>query len=80
MSSPVPADERGGRRFGFAGWAVVLCLALLGAWILFTTLLDAVRPFVRDVTIALIAFTIGMFYGRFRRSERDEKRQNPPVI
>jgi hypothetical protein len=79
MSSPVPAEERGRGRFGFGGWALLLCLALLGAWILFTTLLDAARPILREVTIALIAFTIGMFYGRFRRYERDEKRKNPKL-
>jgi hypothetical protein len=65
---------------GFGGWAVLLCLALLGAWILFTTLLDAARPFFREVTIAVIAFTVGMFYGRFRRSEREERRKNPPMV
>jgi hypothetical protein len=78
MSSPVPAEERGGRRgrIGFVGWAILLCLALIGGWVLVTNLLDFARPFWRYVTVASIAFTIGTFYGRFRRSERDEKRKN----
>ena len=79
MSSPVPAEERRRGRLGFVGWAILLCLALIGGWVLVSNLLDFAKPWWRYVTVASIAFTIGTFYGRFRRSEHDEKRKNRPV-
>ena len=72
----MPADEARERRgIGVLGWLVLLSLAFVGAWVLLGEAYDWAQPWWRYATVASIAFTLGTFYGRFRRHEADEKRR-----
>jgi hypothetical protein len=57
--------ERGG--IGFLGWAVLLTLALVGGWVIVGNAWDWARPWWRYASIASLSFTVGTFYGRYRR-------------
>lgn len=63
--------ERAG--VGFFGWLILLSLAVVGAWVLVGEAWDFARPFWRYASVASIAFTIGTFYGRFRRDEKKQR-------
>jgi hypothetical protein len=75
----VPADDerdRGRRGIGVLGWLVLVSLAFVGAWVVLGNAYDWARPWWRYATVASIAFTLGTFYGRFRRHEAAEKRRD----
>lgn len=55
------------------GWLVLLSLATVGAWVVLGNALDFARPWWRYASIASIAFTLGTFYGRFRRDEKQAR-------
>jgi hypothetical protein len=69
---PAERDERPG--FGFLGWAILLSLAFVGAWVVLGNAWDWARPWWRYASIASISFTIGAFYGRYRRDAKRERR------
>jgi hypothetical protein len=71
-------DKKERRSIGVLGWLVLLSLAFVGAWVVFGNAYDWARPWWRYATVASIAFTVGTFYGRFRRYEHDEKRKSRP--
>ena len=73
----MPADDtdRDRRGIGALGWLVLLALACVGAWVVLGNAYDWARPWWRYATVASIAFTLGTFYGRFRRHEATEKRR-----
>lgn len=64
-------DGDGG--LGFLGWLILVALAFVGAWVLVGEALDFARPWWRYASVASISFTIGAFYGRFRRVEKKAK-------
>jgi hypothetical protein len=67
----MPADDRVERPgIGFLGWAILLSLALVGAWVVVGNAWDWARPWWRYASIASISFTIGAFYGRYRRDTK----------
>jgi hypothetical protein len=57
------------------GWVVLLTLALVGAYVVIGNAWDWARPWWRYASVASISFTVGAFYGRYRR---DRKRQPRP--
>ena len=69
-----PEKEKEGFGLGFLGWALLLTLAFVGGWVILGNALDWARPFWRYATVASISFTIGTFYGRYRR---DTKKKPP---
>ena len=69
------SEKKERRGLGVIGRLVILSLALVGAWVVFGNAYDWARPWWRYATIASISFTVGTFYGRFRRYEREEKRK-----
>ena len=71
-----PEKEKEGFGLGFLGWALLLTLAFVGGWVILGNALDWARPFWRYATVASISFTIGTFYGRYRR---DTKKNNKPA-
>jgi uncharacterized membrane protein len=71
-------DHEERRGLGVLGRLLLLALAFVGAWVVLANAYDWARPWWRYVTVASIAFTVGTFYGRFRRYEHDEKRRSRP--
>ncbi|MDQ1520251.1 MAG: hypothetical protein QOI55_1324 [Actinomycetota bacterium] len=71
-------EEKERRGIGVVGRLVLLALAFVGAWVVLGNAYDWARPWWRYATVASISFTVGTFYGRFRRYERDEKRKSRP--
>ena len=69
---PEPDDARGG--IGFLGWAILLSLAFVGGWVILGNAWDWARPWWRYASIASISFTIGTFYGRYRRDTKRDRR------
>ena len=67
-------QQQGKRRFGFFVKALLVCLALIGAWVVVGNFWHWARPYWHAVAIASIAFTAGTFYGRFRRDEHAARR------
>ncbi|MGQ0824086.1 MAG: hypothetical protein ACT4OX_03460 [Actinomycetota bacterium] len=63
-------EEKRESRFGFLGWLILLSLAIVGAWVVVGEAWDSARPWWRYASVASISFTIGSFYGRFRRYEK----------
>jgi hypothetical protein len=71
----MPADDRDEKPgIGFLGWAILLSLAFVGAWVLVGNAWDWARPWWRYASIASISFTIGAFYGRYRRDVKKSPR------
>ena len=71
---PEEKKERAG--LGFLGWTILLALALVGGWVLINNALEWARPWWRYVSVASIAFTIGTFYGRYRKDQAAAKKKN----
>jgi hypothetical protein len=72
----VPPDDAKDRPgFGVLGWLVLISLALVGAWVVVGNAWDWAKPWWRYATVASVAFTLGTFYGRFRRYEKTQKQR-----
>jgi hypothetical protein len=67
MTPSGPEEKPGRRGIGFLGWLVLLSLAFVGAWVVLGNAVDWAKPWWRYASIASISFTVGTFYGRFRR-------------
>ena len=68
---PEPRETR--RGIGFLGWAILLSLALVGGWVIVGNAWDWARPWWRYASIASISFTVGTFYGRYRRDAKQSR-------
>jgi len=66
----LPERDAEGRGVGFLGWLILIALAFVGAWVVVGEALDFARPWWRYASVASVSFTIGAFYGRFRRDEK----------
>jgi len=54
-----------------AAWrAILLVFVIVGAWVTIGHVYSSVRPFLRYLTIASIAFTLGRLSGRKARAAR----------
>ncbi|MCU1429848.1 MAG: hypothetical protein JWL83_3848 [Actinomycetia bacterium] len=73
----MPADEEGGRKrgVGFLTRLLLVVLAFIGAWVVVGHFWDWAHPWWRYASVASISFTVGGFYGRFRKYEHDEKKR-----
>jgi hypothetical protein len=74
----VPESEQKKERagIGFLGWLILLSLAFVGGWVVVGNAIDWAKPWWRYASIASISFTVGTFYGRFRRDEKKRSREH----
>jgi hypothetical protein len=72
-------DEKERLGIGFLGWAVLLSLAFVGAWVVLGNVWETAKPWWRYASIASISFTVGAFYGRYRRDTKKPKKPKKPA-
>jgi hypothetical protein len=76
MSSPQLPEEPRRPRFGFGARVLLVCLLIVGAWVVVGSVLSLAHSWLRYLTVGAVCFAAGAMYGRFRRYEHDERRKS----